>query len=229
MSAEKIEISHNKKKWLITIFIIITLLILWSAYKKAVNRHEVVSLNTAENSIIKPSGHLFETGRLAPDMELIEEPGKTNTNEGISMYMENKYENAKDYLERAAEEGNADAKALLGQMYILGRGVVQDTAKGLAHLEDAVKDGSSFAMTELGMLYIEGRHGVEQAFDKGAELINQAIKNGKYYGYLAMAKLYDAGENIEQSTEKAIDYMRQAGEHGYKYAAEEIEKLKAKL
>jgi len=163
------------------------------------------------------------------DEDTVEEPGKQDTIEGIKMYMEEKYEEAKDFLEKAAEEGNADAKALLGKMYIFGHGVVKDTKKGLEYLEDAVERGSSYAMSELGTLYIHGKDGVEHAADKGMELINRAIGHGKYYGYLAMAKLYEAGESVEQSTEKAISYLEQAGENGYRYAKDEIEKLREKL
>lgn len=163
------------------------------------------------------------------DEDGIVEPGREATLEGIKLYGEEKYESAKAFLEKAIEEGNSDAKALLGKMYVYGHGVAVDTKKGLDYLEDAAEKGSSYAMSELGILYVRGSHGVEHAADKGMALIKRAMEHGKYYGYLAMAELHKAGEGVERSAEKAVHYLEEAGKHGYRYAQEEIVKLKEKL
>lgn len=222
----------NKKVWIIAAIVIVVLLAFVSTRKKEEKREVETPAITQQESETRDNGAENRIGDrydLLLNEDDIEEPGKTAASEGINLYVKEKYEEAKEFLEKAAEEGNADAKALLGKMYVSGHGVVQDMKKGLEYLEDAVERGSSYAMAELGLLYAEGKHGVEKAADKGVELIKRSIEAGKYYGYLAMAKLHLMGEGVEHSVEKAVDYLKQAGEHGYKHAAEEIEKLKEKL
>lgn len=222
----------GRKRWAILVVVIIALLSLLYIYKRDKwEKIEVPPVQNQESSEYRMEeiNPMFGRDYMVPDEEDLAEPGKEATKEGVSLYVKEKYEEAKEFLERAAEEGNADAKALLGKMYVLGRGVGQDVKKGIEYLEDAAERGSSYAMSELGMLYVEGKHGVEKAADKGLELINRSIESGKYYGYLAMAKLHAVGESVELNIEKAIEYIKQAGEHGYKFAAEEIEKLKEKL
>lgn len=233
MADEYMSDKARRKRWLIWVVIIIALLSVLYIYKRQKwEKIEVPPAQHQESSSeykMEEITPMFGMSSTVPDEDELTEPGKAAAKEGVSLYMKEKYEEAKEFLERAAEEGNADAKALLGKMYILGRGVGKDVEKGLDYLEDAAERGSSYAMSELGMLYIEGRHGVEKAADKGLSLIHRSIEAGKYYGYLAMAKLHAAGESVEHSIEKAIEYLKQAGERGYKYAAEEIEKLKEKL
>lgn len=233
MADESMNEKSRKKRWLVLVIVIIALLSLLYIYKRDKwEKIEVPPIRHQESGgeykmeEIKP---MFGRGDMVPDEDELAEPGESAAKEGVRLYVKEKYEEAKEFLERAAEEGNADAKALLGKMYVMGRGVGQDVEKGLEYLEDAAERGSSYAMSELGMLYVEGRHGVEKAADKGLALIHRSIESGKYYGYLAMARLHAAGESVELSIEKAIEYIKQAGERGYKYAMEEIEKLKEKL
>lgn len=233
MAYKNIDEKLRKKRWLILVITIIALLSLLYIYKR--DKWEKIEVPPAQNQEssgeykmeeIKP---MFGLGDMVPDEGDLTEPGEDAAKEGVRLYLKEKYEEAKEFLEKAAEEGNADAKALLGKMYVLGRGVGQDVKKGLDYLEDAARRGSSYAMSELGMLYVEGKHGVEKAADKGLDLINKSVESGKYYGYLALARLHAAGESVELNVEKAIEYIKQAGERGYKHAAEEIEKLKEKL
>lgn len=232
MADESMNEKSRKKRWLILVMVIVALLSLLYIYK--MDRWEKIEVPPIQNQEsseyrMEEISPVFGRGGMVPDEDDVTEPAKETTKEGIRLYVKEKYEEAKEFLERAAEEGNADAKALLGKMYIMGHGVGQDVKKGLDYLEDAAERGSSYAMSELGTLYAEGRHGVEKAADKGIALIRRSMESGKYYGYLAMAKLHAAGESVELSIEKAIEYIKQAGERGYKFAAEEIEKLKEKL
>lgn len=215
--------------WGIAIIIIVALLAVWFMYDRHAKKIALSTTHPATETVTPTEHILHGSSWYIPDREQVEEPGKEATHKGIDMYTEGKYEEAKEFLEHGTAEGNADAKALLGKMYIFGYGIVKDVEKGVEYLEDAVEHGSEYAMAELGTLFVEGKHGVEKASDKGLELIRRAMGGSKYYGYLAMAKLYEAGDNVEQSTKKAIEYMEEAGKHGYRFAAEELEKLREKL
>lgn len=233
MADENHSCNCGKMRWIAIIAIIIALLGFGYHYMRS--RGEIVDVprlanNEAGNGqITVEEFHVEDRLEAVPEGEEIDEPGKQAAQEGIKLYIEKKYEEAKEFLEKAAAEGNADAKALLGKMYVLGQGVVEDVKKGLDYLEDAAERGSSYAMAELGKFYVEGKHGVEKATDKGLEFIKKSIDTGGYYGHLAMARLYELGEGVEHSTEKAVEYLEEAGKKGYKFALEEIEKIKAKF
>lgn len=233
MADDNLDVKKHKT-WVIVLIVVAVALALFYFYKMRGERQVIetappASIESSDQDRSENLEPISKEPELVPDYELLDEPGKTHAEEGVKLYIEEKYEEAKEFLEKAAKEGNAEAKALLGKMYVLGRGGVQDVKKGLEYLEDAVEHGSSYAMAELGKLYVEGKHGVEKATDKGLDLIHRSIDKGQYYGHLAMARLHEAGEGVEHSVEKAIEYLKQAGERGYRLAAEEIEKLKEKL
>lgn len=235
MNAGDLRQKFDGKSWVILLVTVAVLLIIFSFYKKGgrvVRTAEVQPSPPLESgSKERPEELELMVGRyvLMPEYEKTDEAGNTTAKEGIKLYAEEKYEEAKEFLEKAAEEGHSDAKALLGKMYVFGHGVSKDVKRGIDYLEDAAEHGSSYAAAELGALYVEGRHGVEKAVDKGLNFIRKSIEGSHYYGHLAMARLYEVGEGVEQSTEQAIEHLKAAGERGYKYAADEIDKLRGKI
>lgn len=153
------------------------------------------------------------------------EPGWEDLKEGSEHYLQGKYEEAKEALERAIEKGNEEAKGMLGAMYVRGQGVKTDIKKGMEMLEESAENGSAYAKSTLGRWYVEGKHGLEQLSDKGMEMIDEAIDTGKYYGYVAKAKLYEVGAGVEKDFDKAVEFLKEAGERGYEHAEQEIEEI----
>ena len=64
-----------------------------------------------------------------------------------------------------AEEGNPDAQALLGGMYLRGRGVEQNFEKAADWLKLAADQNDAIAQNNLGWLYQNGR-GVSRDFQE---------------------------------------------------------------
>ena len=114
----------------IAILVIVLLAVLGLFYKREMRQtnepvqEAVPEITQSNNSRGIPFVMMFKFKKsVQPDEDTVEEPGKQNTNEGIKMYMEekykeakDKYEEAKDSLEKAAEEGKGAAKALLGKL-----------------------------------------------------------------------------------------------------------------
>lgn len=168
--------------------------------------------------------HMTEEPAPVSEMIIIE-PGGEDLKEGSEHYLQDKYEEAKEALERAAEKGSEEAKGMLGAMYVRGHGVKTDIKKGMEMLEESAKNGSAYAKSTLGRWYVEGKYGLEHMADKGMDMIDEAIDTGKYYGYVAKAKLYEAGEGVEKDFDKAVEFLKEAGERGYKHAKQEIEEI----
>lgn len=156
------------------------------------------------------------------------EAGWEELNAGTELYLRHNFPEAKTALESALEKGSVEAKAILGSMYVLGQGVAKDTHRGMEMLNKSAEDGSAFAKSILGQWYVHGGLGLEKNADKGLRLIQEAIDTGKYYGYVAKAKLYEEGAGYERDFDKAIEYIKEAAARGYKRADQDIEEINRK-
>ncbi|MBT2969828.1 MAG: sel1 repeat family protein [Candidatus Thiodiazotropha sp. (ex Ctena orbiculata)] len=58
---------------------------------------------------------------------------------------------------RLAKHDHIKAQYQLGMLYLLGKGVGQDTDQGIAWLKEAATNGSYLAANELGQIYLSGR------------------------------------------------------------------------
>jgi TPR repeat protein len=66
------------------------------------------------------------------------------------------YAEAAKWFRRAADQGRADAKSLLGTAYINGEGVPQDYATTMHWYRKAADQGQADAQYNLGIIYFKG-------------------------------------------------------------------------
>ena len=71
---------------------------------------------------------------------------------GAAAYQKGVYAAAIGYWRPLANEGNADAQASLGMMYLKGQGVAQDDAQAVAWLHKAADNGHAGAQNNLGLI-----------------------------------------------------------------------------
>jgi TPR repeat protein len=138
------------------------------------------------------------------------------------------YSKAREWYEKAADKGDADAMSNLGVIYYHGQGVAQDYAKAREWFEKAADKGDADAMSNIGMIYQTGlgvtqdyakaREWYEKAADKGeasakAQLeelsIKQAAGVGRYAEALQLqealaAKVEAAGKPAEETAQALI-------------------------
>lgn len=100
----------------------------------------------------------------------------------------------------AAEAGDAQMQAALGQQYLDGRGVLQDYAAAVKWLTLAAEAGEPSAMNNLGKLYFEGL-GVQQDIQAAIVWFEKAAQNG------TPDMLYDLATVLE-STQDATALIR---------------------
>lgn len=79
---------------------------------------------------------------------------------------------------QAAEQGNAQAQLVLGNMYDQGQGVDQDSDKAAEWIRKAADQDSFLAQLQLGKMYFEGR-GVPQDYKEGFGWFMSAVNLGK--------------------------------------------------
>ena len=97
-------------------------------------------------------------------------------------YSYKKDEKAAFWYTKAAEQGLPEALAMLGMLYLLGRGVTRDYFKARQYFEQALQDNevnveAAVAQYWLGQMYKEGI-GVPKDSEKGEKLIYLAAING---------------------------------------------------
>jgi uncharacterized protein len=119
-----------------------------------------------------------------------------------------------------AEKGDANVQHELGQMYMEGRGVLQDFAEVLKWQRMAAKQGHAGAMAALGYMYKMG-FGVEQNraealrwYKKTAEQYRMAAENGDVQAMYILGLMYSSGESVTRDLLKAHMWLNIAGSKG---------------
>lgn len=99
---------------------------------------------------------------------------------GVNGMVEQNFERAAEWYQKAADGGHAIAWSNLGVLYRQGTGVPQSTAKAVACYEKASKMGSAIASANLAHLYINGE-GVPQDMLRALELYRKAAQSDPQY------------------------------------------------
>jgi len=131
----------------------------------------------------------------------------------------------------AAEQGNAAAQNDLGRMFRLGRGVEQDKAEAVNWYRKAAKQENPNALFNLGAAYYNG-DGVDTNIVAAYGWFLLAQKFGSHPGadasermkeealmvqseaFEKVGDMYQKGDDLPQSSSKAIDWYRKAAENG---------------
>ena len=88
-----------------------------------------------------------------------------------------------------AEQGNADAKVLLGRMYLMGQGVLKDPDTAVKWFRSAAEQGNIEGEFLLGSMYLLPRSDVAE----GLKWIRLAAEQGNQDAQLLLGKTYMDG------------------------------------
>ncbi|HHF6577579.1 TPA: tetratricopeptide repeat protein [Haemophilus influenzae] len=104
------------------------------------------------------------------------------------------YQTTFKFLLPLAEQGNALAQLMLGNMYANGLGVKQDDVEAVKWYRKAAEQGDAKAQAMLGFLYFLGKGGVQVNKSLAKEWFGKACDNGyqdgcKYYSKLNRGEL----------------------------------------
>ena len=93
------------------------------------------------------------------------------------------------WLDKAVEQGNAEAALRLGEMALKGDRIPQDFSRAARLFTIAADAGIVQAQAELGVLYAEGK-GVPQNQEKAISYLKEAAQQGYVEAQRVLAKLY---------------------------------------
>ncbi len=123
------------------------------------------------------------------------------------------YNKAKEWYEKAAEQGYAPAQHELGELYSKGVGVEQDYKKAAEWYEKAAEQGYAAAQYEMGKLHQKGL-GVEQDYTKALEWYRKAAEQGYAIAQFAIGIVYEEGVLVSQDFSKAAEWYWKAAVQG---------------
>ncbi len=130
------------------------------------------------------------------------------------------YTSAEKFLTRSAEQGNAPAQKLLGNMYANGTGIGQNFNEAFSWYYLAAKQGNTEAQAAMGILFYiykvrrTNNTGTTQIDPK--EIYNwllQAAEKGNSPAEMVLGKIYLNGDIWEPDYQLALQWFEKAVEH----------------
>ena len=107
---------------------------------------------------------------------------------------------------RLAEQGDADAQALLAEVYYNGRGVERDYAEALRWARLAAEQGNVRGQSLLGVAYYGG-NGVDRDPAEAARWARLAAEQGDAGGQVVLGALYLNGTGVPQDDVSAYVWL----------------------
>jgi TPR repeat protein len=133
-----------------------------------------------------------------------------------------------EWFSKAAEQGNAEAQAQLGDAYNTGYGVPQDYTKAVEWFRKAAEQGNTDAQTNMGGMYDKGQ-GVQQDYAKAVEWYRKAAEKGNAFAQNNLGFMYDNGHGVPQDYAQAVEWYRKAAEQGNAAAQNNLSSVESKL
>ena len=159
---------------------------------------------TQSPKVVLPSGtsNPFDI----PEVEL---PAETP----FSAYQRGFYLTAFDLATKLAGKGDAAAQTLLGELYLNGQGVPQDSKEAASWFALAAEGGDREAQFSLGMLHVKG-NGVERDLEQARTLFEKSAAKGQKSAQFNLAMMYLQGQIIRQDLNKALDLFTKSAKQG---------------
>jgi TPR repeat protein len=142
-------------------------------------------------------------------------PGAEETaRQGMEAYEGERFVEAAELFESAANDGNPTAQAYLGQMYEFGLGVAPDLGEARRWYEPAAEQGNAMAQGGLGYLLIFGPPGVSGDTAQGMRWLRSAAEQNDARAQNNLGAALTMTEEYSQ----ARQFFRQAADQGYMMA-----------
>jgi TPR repeat protein len=110
--------------------------------------------------------------------------------------------------------GCAHSKGALGCCYVVGDGVAEDEARGLALGRESAAAGSCFGQYVVGWFYYFGSGGVAEDDAETIQWFRLAAEQGHAGAQFILGHMFEDGDDVAQDTAEAIRWFRLAAEQG---------------
>ena len=143
-------------------------------------------------------------------------PARADYDDAIKYYEHGDYAGALRELRPLAQQGNLDAQAKLGEMYLQGTGVKQDYTTAMRWLMQAATQGDvAAAESDIGLIYYNGA-GVKRDYAEAARWFLKAAEQGYADAQIGLGSLYSHGLGVPKDLVKAYMWFQLASKGGSK-------------
>jgi uncharacterized protein len=122
--------------------------------------------------------------------------------DGTEAFRQSDYPRALIRLQPLADQGNAQAENLIGQMCLYGLGRPKDLPAGLEWERKAAGQGLVEAQNQLGAAYRDGL-GVKQDYSEAMKWFLKAANQGDFSAQYSIAELYANGQGVKKDEAEA--------------------------
>lgn len=141
--------------------------------------------------------------------------------EGLNAYKMKDYDKALKIWEEEASQGNDQAMANIGLMYLKGQGVAKDFIKAREWFEQASTYDNDSANYNLALIY-QTSIGVEEDLEKAVAYFRKAAKNNHQQANFRLALLLLKDRNQEELVKEGFECMLNAALSGHPMAKMQI-------
>ncbi|MEM1243760.1 MAG: SEL1-like repeat protein, partial [Pseudomonadota bacterium] len=162
-----------------------------------------------ENALMILACHYLQDVQKQKEVLLLLEQAHKNGNTDASSFLGNfyftkaDYKKAINYLTHAANQDVAEAQALLGEVYLLGKGAIHNDEEAIAWLKKAADKGHAFAQANLGNYYLTV--GKANDIPLAIKYLNLAVDQGMSTAIVLLGRCYATGVGVEQSFKRAFE------------------------
>ena len=159
--------------------------------------------------------YLKNNSQIRQEQKALADQGDVKASLRIGQYLHNQrdFSGCLSYLYTAADAGEADAEALLGQIYYNGQGTTAVLSESLKWHTLAAEHGNADSQFDMGLFYAMGE-GVAKDEKKGFEYFEKAAAQGHVQGIATIGKLYFQGHGVKEDRQKAIECFERAASMG---------------
>ncbi|MBL1274952.1 MAG: sel1 repeat family protein [Ectothiorhodospiraceae bacterium] len=135
----------------------------------------------------------------------------------LSAYYAGDFKAAYNFTIPLANQGNPDAKNLLGMMYELGRGVPQNLSKSISYYREAAEQGNPYAQYNLAVSFDAGT-GVPQNYREAVRWFTKSAEQGISSAQYDLGVMLEQGRGTPKNFIKAADWYQKAANQGHMQA-----------
>ena len=141
-------------------------------------------------------------------------PANADYYEGEAAYKRGDYATALKEVRPLAEQGHANAQALLGTMYAYGQGISQNFAEALKWIRKGAEQENVEGMYMLGMMSLNGI-AVRKNHAEALKWIRPAAEQGFAQAQYQLGFLCQIGKGVPQDYTEVFKWYRRAAEQGH--------------
>jgi TPR repeat protein len=146
-------------------------------------------------------------------VQLFADYGNDMATKASSYIKNNNYTDAKYYLEKASDSGDAWSMQTLGWMYLNGVGVSVDYAKAKKYLTDASDKDNTYAKYQLGFMYLYGK-GTDKDYTKAKQYFKEASDKDNIEAKFYLGLMHLNGLGVTKDYKSAKKYFEESSNSG---------------